>query len=52
MQLSAGAVVLFVGMVLLLALLVAYASGVGPARARGDPARSRPATRRWSGRSS
>ena len=29
MQLSAGAVVLFVGMVLLLGLLVAYASGVG-----------------------
>jgi mono/diheme cytochrome c family protein len=29
MQLSAGAVVLFAGMVLLLALLVAYASGVG-----------------------
>ena len=29
MQLSAGAIVLFVGMVLLLGLLVAYASGVG-----------------------
>ena len=37
MQLSAGAVVLFAGMVLLLALLVAYASGVGRRAHEGIP---------------
>ena len=51
MQLSAGAVVLFAGMVLLLGLLVAYASGGVGQRAHQGILRSRPAIPRWSGRS-